>query len=234
MATERSYNVVPPVLLTSNGSAEGVLQVTDTAGFYIQMQATLANNLGDKLTVYIKRVVNSTTLWVGATKGGMDHNVDVSAFTIATASNISAQEQNKQTVPMEARLLSTFENDPVDAWRTIPVDSYGNHYTPANPFPVTPFSQFFSSLTLGALGMPTLFAQCLTDVTYNQVISSIVGNVETLNILNNGVSVDSIVITYNPGGWSWLCGGPISSSYLLLETSFKIRLENGTGAVLLE
>lgn len=136
MATERNYNAVPPVSLTSNGSTDGVVQVTDTAGFYVQTQALLSNNLGAKLTVYVKRVVDPTTLWVGATKGGMDHNVDVSAFTTATMSNISAAEQPKQTVPMEARLLATYENDPVDAWRTIPVDEYGNHYNDSNPLPV--------------------------------------------------------------------------------------------------
>lgn len=136
MATERNYSAVPPVSLTSNGSTDGVVQITDTAGFYIQMQALLSNNLGSTLTVYIKKVLSPTTLWVGATKGGMDHNIDVSAFTVATVSYISAAEQPKQTVPMEARLLSTYENDPVDAWRTIPVDEYGNHYNDQNPLPV--------------------------------------------------------------------------------------------------
>jgi hypothetical protein len=136
MATERNYNAVPPVLLTADGSTDGILQVTDTAGFFIQMQATLVNNLGDSLTVYVKRVVSSAVLWVGPTKGGMDHNVDVSAFTVATSSSISAQEQLKPTVPMEARLLSTYANDPIDAWRTQSVDQYGNPYSTSNPVPV--------------------------------------------------------------------------------------------------
>ena len=136
MATEPNFNAVSPVALTANGTANGVLQVADTAGFYFGMQATLLNNASLQKTVYIKRVVNSTTLWVGASKGGIDHNVDVSAFTVATSSTIGADEQKKASVPMEARLLSTYETDPVDAWRTVPVDSYGNHYTNDNPFPV--------------------------------------------------------------------------------------------------
>jgi hypothetical protein len=136
MAQERTYSAVPPVLLTANGTTEGVLQVVDTAGFYIQMQSTLFNNLGQTLTVYIKKVVSPTVLWVGPTKGGLDHNVDLSAFTVAAASTIQAAEQNKQTVPNEARLLAVYENDPVDAVRAISVDSYGNHYTSENPLPV--------------------------------------------------------------------------------------------------
>ncbi len=136
MANERQWDAVPPVLLTANGTTEGVLQVVDTAGFFVGMQATLLNNAALQLTVYIKRVVNSTTLWVGANKGGMDHNVDVSAFTVATASNISAGMQNKSTVPMEARMLATYATDPVDAWRVQSVDSYGDPYTDSNPLPV--------------------------------------------------------------------------------------------------
>jgi hypothetical protein len=79
----------------------------------------------------------------------MDHNVDVSMFTTATLSTISAAEQPKQTVPMEARLLATYENDPVDAWRTIPVDEYGNHYNNSNPLPVA----LEGSISIGAVSI---------------------------------------------------------------------------------
>ncbi len=136
MANERQWDAVPPVSLTSDGTTEGVLQVTDTIGFFFGMQATLKNNASLQLTVYIKRVVNSTTLWVGAAKGGLDHNVDISAFTVATASTIEAGMQNKSTVPMEARLLATYATDPIDAWRVEQVDPYGNPYTGSNPLPV--------------------------------------------------------------------------------------------------
>ena len=95
-------------MLTADGTTEGVLQVTDTAGFFFGMQATLFNNTSTQLTVYIKRVVNSTTLWVGPTKSGLDHNVDVSAFTVASGSNISAAMQNKSSPPMEAKLQATY------------------------------------------------------------------------------------------------------------------------------
>lgn len=136
MATERQWNAVPPVSLTADGTTNGVLQITDTAGFFFGMEATLKNNLSQQLTVYIKMVIDSTTMWVGATKGGLDHNVDVSAFTVVTASTISAAAQNKSTVPMEGRMLATYETDPINAWRVRPVDPYGNGYTDSNPLPV--------------------------------------------------------------------------------------------------
>lgn len=234
MANERQWDAVPPISLIADGTTEGVLKVVDTAGFFFGMQATLSNNTPSQLTVYIKRVVDKNTLWVGHTKGGMDHNVDVSTFTVSSGATIFAAMQNKSTVPNEARLLATYETDPIDAWRVRPVDPYGNGYTPTNPFPVVPTSVLFNSLTLGSLGMPVFVQECLSGMTYNQVISTTSGNVETLNILNNGVSVDSIIITYTPGGWSFVCAGPITGFYLLLETGYKFLLEDSSGDILLE
>lgn len=136
MANERQWNAVPPVLLTANGTTTGILQVADTAGFYFGAQATLKNNAGLQLTVYVKMVVSATTMYVGPTKGGQDYNVDLSGFTVATGSFIEAAAQNKSTVPMEARLQATYETDPIDAWRVRPVDAYGNGYSDSNPLPV--------------------------------------------------------------------------------------------------
>ena len=233
MATERNYNAVPPILLTSNGSTDGILQVTDTAGFYVQMQATLANNLNNKLTVYIKRVVDSTTLWVGATKGGMDHNVDVSAFTTATSSTISAQEQNKQTVPMEAKLLATYENDPIDAWRTIPVDSYGNKYTTSNTFPINIVPSTKIPFTLGALTLPTLISSYANSLTYTEVTSDSIGTEEVLTFYNGGTVVGEVNITQSPDGWI-LNFGALGNGFLLLENGAFFALEDDSGTILLE
>jgi hypothetical protein len=135
MATERQWDAVGPILLTANGTTNGVLQVVDTAGFFFGMQCTL-QNISSQLTVYVKMVVDSTTMYVGASKGGLDHAIDLSAFTVISNSTIRAAAQNKSTVPMEGRLLATYETDPINAWRTSAVDSYGNKYTKSNPFPV--------------------------------------------------------------------------------------------------
>jgi hypothetical protein len=135
MASERTWNAVPPTLLTANGTTTGLLQITDTAGFYYGMAALIKNN-SIQQTVYIGLVVDSTHVWVRSSRGARDYNVDLSAYTVASGSALSAAVQEKSAVPMEARLLATYETDPVDAWRTIPVDSYGNHYTASNPLPI--------------------------------------------------------------------------------------------------
>lgn len=153
MANERQWDEVPPVLLTANGTTNGVLQVTDTASFYFGMQALLKNNTSVQLTVYVKTVVDKNTIYVGPNKGGLDHNIDLSAFTVASNATLSASAQNKSTVPMEARLLATYETDPVDAWRVKTVDAYGNGYTDTNPFPVA-FEGSISIGTVGIIGPP--------------------------------------------------------------------------------
>jgi hypothetical protein len=187
MATEPNFNAVSPIALTADGTANGVLQVADTIGFYFGMQATLLNNASLQKTVYIKRVVNSTTLWVGASKGGIDHNVDVSAFTVATSSTIGADEQKKASVPMEARLLSTYETDPVDAWRTVPVDSYGNHYTNDNPFPVA-LEGSISISTVEVKGPNGNFIEPNADGSINVIVESVPSPNSTVISTYNAVS----------------------------------------------
>ena len=144
MASERTWNAVPPVLLTADGTTTGLLQVVDTAGFFYGAQATLKNN-STQLTVYIGLVVDSTHLWVRAEKNSKDYNVDLSAFTVASGSHLSAAVQNKSSVPMEARLLATYATDPIDAWRTQAIDQYGNPYNDSNPLPVA----FDGTVTIG-------------------------------------------------------------------------------------
>lgn len=182
MATEPNFNAVPPVLLTANGTTTGILKVTDTIGFYFGMQSVLKNNASLTTTVYVKRVVDNTTLWVGPTKAGMDLNIDLSAFTLATASTIEAPEQKKQTVPMEARLLATYETDPVNAWRTKSVDPYGNPYTASNPMPVV----MDGDITIGTVevkGTNGNFLEPNDD-----------GSVKTVQLFN--IPYDTITATY--------------------------------------
>ena len=148
MASERTWNAVPPVLLTADGTTTGLLQVADTIGLFYGMQATLKNNT-TQLTVYIGLVEDSTHVWVRLNKASQDYKVDLSAFTVASGSTLSAAAQNKSAVPMEARLNATYMTDPIDAWRTTSVDPYGNPYTDSNPLPVG----FTGSISIGEVGI---------------------------------------------------------------------------------
>jgi hypothetical protein len=193
MANERQWDAVPPVLLTADGTAHGVLQVVDTAGFYFGMQALLKNNF-TQLTVYIKRVVDKNTLWVSSNKSGPDHGTDLSAFTVSSGSTISAAMQNKSSIPMEARLQASYETDPIDAWRVRTVDAYGNGYTDSNPLPVA----FDGTVSIGDVsiveGGNTLTVNPDGSINVNVVTVPIAGNV-VRNIYNEANSVASGVVT---------------------------------------
>ena len=136
MAFEKQWTAVPPVALTADGSSTGVIQVVDSAGFYVKMNAQLSNSSGQTLTVEVKRVINKNVILVGPPKTPITTYTDCSAFTAALSSTISAAQQNKTVLSMEDRLLATYEQEPIDAWRTRTVDSYGNPYTDSNPLPV--------------------------------------------------------------------------------------------------
>ncbi len=136
MAFERQWTAVPPIALTTDGSTTGVIQVADTVGFFVKMNAQLSNNAGQILTVEIKRVISQYILLVGPPKTPITTYSDCSAFTVATASTISAQQQNKTSLSMEDRLLATYEQEPLNDWRVRPVDQHGNGYSDSNPLPV--------------------------------------------------------------------------------------------------
>src|SRR5580658_3045002 len=101
MALEKNLNAVPPVLLTADGSAHGVLTIVSTCGFYVKQQVTLQAPLLPPLTFEVKRVVDYTTLWLGIKGPQMTHNVDLSAYTVAAGSFIFAEEQSKAAIPQE-------------------------------------------------------------------------------------------------------------------------------------
>lgn len=234
MAFERTWAAVPPVLLTANGTTEGVVTVTDTAGFYAKQIAELSTNPPTtNLTVQIKRVVNSTTLWVGLPGPSMLHNLDVSAYTVASRSFISAAEQSKTTLPMEARMLATYEQEPLNAWRTRNVDSYGNGYTDSNPLPVNIFPATDIPFTLGSLTLPSLINTYIGTLTYTRVTSDSIGTEEVLMFYDGNTWVGEIYLSQTQDGWVLNLGGA-EEDFLLLETGAFFVLEDDSGGILLE
>jgi hypothetical protein len=138
MALERNLSPVPPVLLTADGTTEGVVTVATTCGFYVKQQAILQAPFILPLNVEIKRVVSDTILWVGPPNSKeMTHRIDVSAYTVAAGSFIYAVEQPKAVLAMESRLYASYIQEPSNSWKTSLVDCIGNLYGESNPLPVS-------------------------------------------------------------------------------------------------
>jgi hypothetical protein len=233
MALERNLSSVPPVLLTATGSTNGVVQVTDTAGFYVKQQVQLQGVTAPKQTFEIKRVVDSVTLWVGKVGASMDHNVDVSAYTIADGAFIFAEEQLKAAISKEVKSQASYEQEPLNAWRTKSIDQYGNGYDADNPLPVNIFPASDIPFTLGTLALPSLISQYVASLTFDQVNSDAVGSEEVIRFYNAGSPAGELKLSQTPGGWVLNLGVP-EESFFLLENGSFFELESGLGGFELE
>jgi len=207
MALERNLSAVPPVLLTADGSTEGVVTVANTCGFYVKQQVVLQAPLILPLNVEIKRVVSPTVLWVGIPGPKMTHNIDVSAYTVAAGSFIYAVEQPKSAISMEARMLASYMQEPSNSWRASLVDCIGNLYDNDNPFPVA----FDGTISIGDVHIigpsPSnneLNVNSDGSINVNVVSTPPVGNavVSTYGEANSVVSGSTVtVVSYTvPGG----------------------------------
>lgn len=201
MSLERNLSAVAPVLLTANGTTEGVVQVTSTIGFFVKQQIVLQGPLLPPLNVEVKRVVSDTILWVGAPNSPqMTHRVNVSAYTVAAGAFAFAVEQPKAKLDMESRLYASYIQEPINAWRTQPVDDTGTAFGTANPLPVS----FDGAITIGAVEVKGSTGYILEpnidgSINVNLVSTPVAGNT-VLNIYSEANAVASgantTIVTY--------------------------------------
>lgn len=148
MALERRWTAILPRPLTANGSALGVIEVADTAGFRTKMKVGLKSNTQPARQFQVQEVLSTTKLIVGAPgpKVGRDAYADVSMYTVADGATISAAEQDKNNVPEKDHYSAVYEGDPVIADRVLNVDQYGRPYTENNPLPVIDLAEITGAL----------------------------------------------------------------------------------------
>lgn len=211
MAFEKAWSTVPPIPLTADGTSLGVVTVADTLGFKVKGIAQLANNTGLRMIVQVNQVLSSTVMIVGkpgsspsATAGGIATGavVDVSAFTVATASIIGFGSQPKNKIKPDDIEQAVYEADPTVAIRVIDVDPYGNLIGPDNPLPVT----FDGTISIGKVeivGPPPSNNPLIVnaDGSINVIVESAPSTtstvVNTYNQLNNLASGStSVIATY--------------------------------------
>jgi len=136
MSFERTLDAVPPTLFTANGTANGLVQVASTAGFYVKTLAIIQAPLLPPMQVEIKRVIDQHNMWVGPV-GAITLRSDISAYTVSAGSFMFSNENPKAAIPMETRMLASYIQEPSNSWRVSAVDEFGNFYSASNPLPVT-------------------------------------------------------------------------------------------------
>lgn len=139
MAVEQKWLAVPPQAFTSDGTSFGVITIADTAGYRTKQIVSLKGTSLPEIALQVKRVLSPTQFIVGPTDNriGPNYFTDISAYTVAAGSNVSAGEQVKGALPPDKDHYSAiYEADPVVADRVIMVDQYGQFYGVANPMPI--------------------------------------------------------------------------------------------------
>lgn len=146
MAIEQSWLDVSPRLFTADGGAQGQIKLDDTRGFKVKMLVIVQAPLLPPLEVQVKRV-NKKSIIVGPKPGdpntqqgkaGLKTTVDVSMYTLAAGSFVYATEQGKSKLKPDDIVQAVYEQEPVVAIRTFPVDENGDSYNEKNPFPTIP------------------------------------------------------------------------------------------------
>lgn len=202
MSLERNLSAVPPVLFTADGTQYGVVVVTSTANFYVKSIACIkaaSVNGGNPTKVEIKRIVSPTVMWVGP-PGVITLRTDLTAYTVAAGSILFAEEQPKAKIDMETRLLASYIQEPINAWRVQTVDYTGNPIGPNNPLPVS----FDGTISIGAVevhGQNGNTIEPNTDGSINVVVQSTPSsNVTLINKYNELAALASgsttVLVTY--------------------------------------
>lgn len=148
MAIEKSWAAVSPRLFTANGGPEGQIKLDDTRGFKVKMLVILVSNTipnsAETQPFQVKRV-NKKSIIVGPPqasqlqgKSGLKATTDVSMYTLADGSYVYAVEQGRNNIKPDDIIQAVYEQEPVVAIRTFPVDENGDSYNENNPFPTIP------------------------------------------------------------------------------------------------
>ncbi len=147
---EKRWAAVPPQLFTSNGTPGGVITVIDSSLFKVKQLVNITANTLPNLNIEVKSVPNDVTIVVGPIGANISTYLDISAYTTALSSAISANEQKRSSVPVEEINRAVYEEEPTVALRNVLVDKYGRKIDSSNPLPTT--ATISGDVTIGTDG----------------------------------------------------------------------------------
>lgn len=135
MASERKWFAVSQAFI-ANGTANGIIQVSDAAGFYVKAQVRITSITQPDLLLEVKRIDGTQFIHVGPIGQSIDARTNVSAYLVADSASITLNEQKIPTIKTEDIIQAVYDREPIVAIRSVLVDRYGKHYSTANPLPV--------------------------------------------------------------------------------------------------
>ena len=157
---------VPAQLLTSDGLLNGQITIDDTCAFVVGHIVILSSSTQGTTRLQVKRVTNSSTLFLGRIDKKIDDRVDLTSYLVADGASIEASEQPRPTVPEQEIERLTYDEESVIARRVVIVDKYGAKVSDDNPLPVS------ATVVPTIVGTPAMFnVSCPTaGIEYSQLL----------------------------------------------------------------
>lgn len=136
MATERRMEAIPSQLVLSDGDNTGRLSVTDASIFKVKQLVSLFSDDMSPIKFQVKLVIPGY-IYLGRPDKPITEYSDLTDYTLADSTRVSAEEQPRPTIPQEDYERAAYEEEPVVAKRTILVDKYGRKIDENNPLPIS-------------------------------------------------------------------------------------------------
>src|ERR1039458_3600088 len=134
MSLERKWFQVSQAF-TADGSITGLVTVADVTGFYVQQIVNISSSSQPIVRLQIKRIEGTGSIYVGP-QGSIDERISVALYLVADSAIIYAAEQTKPRIKKEDQDQASWEHEPLNARRVLPIDDQGNAYGIDNPIPV--------------------------------------------------------------------------------------------------
>lgn len=146
--TEKKLLRRDALAFSADGTTTGIISVDGACNFKVKQCVTIQSATQPPRNLEIKRFIDGSSFYVGEVGQPISQRSDVSAYTLADAAFIFAQEQNRPSVPEQEIERITYEEEPVIARRVVIVDDCGEIITQDNPLPTT------ATLNLGSIEIP--------------------------------------------------------------------------------
>lgn len=186
---EKQWLAVPPTLFTADGGMQGQIQVADTTGFRVKATVNIVCPSLPNLQVQVKRVISKTQILVGSLGKNIDNRVDLTAYTLALGAYVYQDVQDRVTIAPADIIQAVYEQEPVVAIRTIPVDELGNSYGPENPLPVA----FDGTVSVGTVKVEGNNGNILEPNPDGSINVNILPSTSTTNTVKNTFGAASAV-----------------------------------------
>lgn len=178
---EKLRNGTPPIALTADGTAGGLLTLATIEGLYVKQKINLWSNTEEAVLLEIKAFPDNGSIYVGEI-GNIHTRYDCSRFTLLDNATIQADNQPRPGITEQETIRAVYQEEPAVALRTTQVDRFGNS-----------------------------FAGGIVNVAYDEILGTYPDGVtEVYTYLNGGVQVAEVTVVYTSGAKTLLASANVT------------------------